>query len=319
MMVNPNLATFSDWSFNSALAIYLVVLVLHAAEYGFTRNPDRKRERALVAAGGPEVAPEPSTTSTISEGRTLPERLGRTAVALTVLAAVLHAASLLLRGLATQRVPWGNMYEFGSAICLVAVVSWLVVLRKHDVRHIGAFVMLPMMLLLFVAGKLLYVEAAPLMPALRSYWITIHVSAAILASGVFLVSGVASLLYLVRLPHENNPERFATMGPRLPAADALDRLSYRLTVFAFPIFTFGIIAGAIWAESAWGRYWGWDPKETVSFIAWVIYAGYLHARATAGWRGSRSAWVNVLGFVMMVFNLFFVNLVTTGLHSYAGV
>ncbi|WP_030427300.1 c-type cytochrome biogenesis protein CcsB [Allokutzneria albata] len=315
MMVNPNLATFSDWSFNSALAIYLVVLVLHAAEYGFTRNPDRKRE--LVGAGGPEIAPEPVTT--ITHGRTLPERLGRTAVALTVLAAGLHAVSLVLRGLATQRVPWGNMYEFGSAICLVAVVSWLVVLRKHDVRHIGAFVMLPMLLLLFVAGKLLYVEAAPLMPALRSYWITIHVSAAILASGVFLVSGVASVLYLIRLPHEANPERFATMGPKLPTAAALDRLSYRLTVFAFPIFTFGIIAGAIWAESAWGRYWGWDPKETVSFIAWVIYAGYLHARATAGWRGSRSALVNVLGFLTMIFNLFFVNLVTTGLHSYAGV
>lgn len=96
-------------------------------------------------------------------------------------------------------------------------------------------------------------------------------------------------------------------------------MSYRVTVAAFPLYTVGLILGAIWAEATWGRYWGWDPKETVAFVAWVLYAAYLHARASAGWRGPRAAWINVAGFGVVVFNLFFINLVIAGLHSYAGV
>ncbi len=105
---------------------------------------------------------------------------------------------------------------------------------------------------------------------------------------------------------------------RIPSADTLDRLAYKCVVFGFPLFGLGVICGAIWAESAWGRFWGWDPKETVSFIAWVIYAAYLHARATAGWRNNAAAWINVAGFVALLFNLFIINLVVSGLHSYAG-
>ncbi|MGH3600745.1 MAG: cytochrome c biogenesis protein CcsA, partial [Pseudonocardiaceae bacterium] len=165
----------------------------------------------------------------------------------------------------------------------------------------------------FLGGTVLYAQAEPLIPALNSYWITIHVSAAITATGVLLVSGVASVLYLLSV---GDHSRFAA---RLPASAALDRLAYRTAVMALPIWTFAIITGAIWAEAAWGRYWGWDPKETCALVAWVVYAGYLHARATAGWRGSRSAWINVVGFGVMLFNLFFVNIVVAGLHSYAGV
>jgi len=162
-------------------------------------------------------------------------------------------------------------------------------------------------------------------PALRSYWLAIHVSAAATATGIFMVSGVATLLYLVRHRWERQvaagrqPGRFPTVvGGRLPAAEVLDRLAYRTIVFGFPIWTFGVIAGAIWAEAAWGRYWGWDPKETWAFIAWVIYAAYLHARATAGWRGVKAARINLLGFSAMLFNFFIVNIVISGLHSYAG-
>ena len=106
---------------------------------------------------------------------------------------------------------------------------------------------------------------------------------------------------------------------RLPSAAALDRLAYRTTIVAFPLYTFGVIAGAIWAEAAWGRFWGWDPKETVAFVAWVVYAAYLHARATAGWRSGRAAWINVAGLAVVLFNLFFINMVVAGLHSYAGI
>jgi cytochrome c-type biogenesis protein CcsB len=241
------------------------------------------------------------------------------AVSLTVLGAAMHLFSVVSRGVAVGRVPWGNMYEYTSAVCLVAVVSWLVVLRKHPVRRLGAFVLLPLTILMFLGGTVLYAKAAPLMPALRSYWIVIHVSAAIIASGVFMVGGIASILYLVRVRNEQNPAKFAKLADKLPETASLDRLAYRTTVFAFPIWTFAIVCGAIWAEAAWGRYWGWDPKEVCSFVAWVVYAAYLHARSTAGFRGRGAAWINVFGFAVTVFNFFFINLVTSGLHSYSGV
>jgi cytochrome c-type biogenesis protein CcsB len=146
-----------------------------------------------------------------------------------------------------------------------------------------------------------------------------------LGSGVFLVAGIASILFLLRTSRLGDPQNdrgggaLARVVRRLPDAQTLDRIAYRTTIFAFPVFGFGVMFGAIWAEEAWGRYWGWDPKETVSFVAWVVYAAYLHARSTAGWRDRKAAWINVVGFVAMIFNLFFVNLVTVGLHSYAGV
>ncbi|SFQ65320.1 cytochrome c-type biogenesis protein CcsB [Amycolatopsis arida] len=329
MPVNETLSQYSDWSYTTAVAIYVAAMVFFLVEQSFGRKGrqaaqrTRERSRELVGAGAPvetsATAPAgpPPATPARPIGRA--ERIGRMGVALTVLAALLHLASLVLRGLATSRVPWGNMYEYISAVCLVAVVTWLVVLRRSPVRHLSAFVLLPVVILMFVGGTMLYTAAAPVQPALQSYWLVIHVSAAAGASGIFLVPGVASILYLVRTSHDNDPARFARLGHRLPAADVLDRIAYRTTVFAFPVFTFGVLCGAIWAESAWGRFWGWDPKETVAFIAWVIYAAYLHSRATAGWRGRRAATINVLGFAATVFNLFFVNLVTVGLHSYAGV
>ncbi|MGX7824172.1 c-type cytochrome biogenesis protein CcsB [Actinokineospora sp. 24-640] len=326
MPIDDTLAGYSDWTYAAAALIYFLALIAYAVEGAFGRVGTRAEARELVAAGsGPKSGlgsgPKSGTASPVGIGvlpeaprRATPERFGRMAVALTVLGALLHLASLVLRGLATGRAPWGNMYEYGAATMFVAVVGWLVLMRRFDVRRLGAFVMTPVVILMFLGFTVLYAEAAPVQPALKSYWLVIHVIAAASSSGLLLIPGVISLLYLVRVKHDARPNR---LGGRLAPADTLDRVAYQTTIFAFPIYTFGIIAGAIWAESAWGRPWGWDPKETVAFVAWVVYAGYLHSRATAGWRGTRAAVVNSVGFAVVLFNTFFINFVVSGMHSYA--
>ena len=297
------LATYSDRLFVAAAGIYALAMILHAVEFAAARTTTP----ALVGAGGPDVEPEPS------RGRA--ERFGRMAVALVALGALLHAASIVARGLATERWPLGNLYEYISAICLAAVVTWLVLVRRTPgARPTGPFVLLPVLVLMLLGGSVLYAPAAPVVPPLRSYWMIVHVSTISISSGLLLVPGVVSMMYLLR-----RSGRLPAITEKLPAADALDRLAYRTTIVAFPLFTFAIITGAIWAEAAWGRFWGWDPKETVAFVSWVIYAAYLHARATAGWRTARAAWINISGFATMIFNLFFINMVVAGLHSYAGV
>jgi cytochrome c-type biogenesis protein CcsB len=329
MPVNVTLSQFSDYSYTTATAIYLLALVFILIEQSFgakgrlaaerqkLRAQEQQRTRELVGAGGPPVTEEVTPTAPARPGRA--ERIGRMGAALIVLAVLLHFSALVLRGLATHRVPWGNMYEYIMAATFIAMMTWLVVIRKFPVRHLSGFMLLPVVILMFVGGTLLYTIAAPVQPALQSYWLVIHVAAVASASGLFLVPGVASIAYLLRSAHEKNPKRLAWLGSRLPSADILDRIAYRTTIIAFPLFTFGVLCGAVWAEAAWGRFWGWDPKETVAFVAWVVYASYLHSRATAGWRGTRAAVINVIGFAVTVFNLFFINLVTTGLHSYAGV
>lgn len=316
MPVNETLSTYSDWTYGAAAAVYLLAIAFYLVEQASSRAAAKRAEaKVLVGAGGPETAEPLSDTPPPSKA----ERLGRMAVALTVLGALVHLTSLVLRGIAAERVPWGNMYEFGSLLALAAVGTWLVLLRKFAVRHLGGFVLLPIVLLMFVGGTLLYTTAAPVQPALQSYWLVIHVFTVATSSGAMLVPGVASILYLIKVRNEAKPGRLVTFAARLPSADTLDRMAYRITIVAFPAYTIAVIFGAIWAESAWGRFWGWDPKETCAFVAWVVYAAYLHSRATAGWRGSRAAAINVLGFAVMVFNLFFINLVVSGLHSYAGV
>ncbi|HVE74410.1 MAG TPA: c-type cytochrome biogenesis protein CcsB [Mycobacteriales bacterium] len=248
-------------------------------------------------------------------------RAATIAMGLTAGAALIHVASVVLRGFAAGRVPWGNMYEFSSAVALTAVVAFLVLVARGTVdRRLGAFVMVPVVLYLGLAATVLYTPAGPLVPALDSYWIKIHVAAAIVASGAFLLSGVLAVLYLLRSRHDERADPAAagwSLGAALPSAVALDRASYAVIAFAFPIWTFAVIAGAIWAEAAWGRYWGWDPKETWSFITWVLYAGYLHARSTAGWKGRKAAWVAVAAAIALIIDYYVVNIFVVGLHSYA--
>jgi cytochrome c-type biogenesis protein CcsB len=317
--VTPDqLASLSDSLFSISVALYSLAVVAFSAQLAFGRRTARTPELVAAGDGGP-VEATPSVPVEDSRGR----RWGVIAMGLTVVGCLTHAGVLVTRGLGTDRLPWGNMYEFSTAVVLVAVVAYVVfALRAPTLRHIGLFVLAPVVLSLVLIGLFLYAEAGPLVAALRSYWLAIHVSTAVIGFGIFFVSGIASVLYLLRVRHDERAAAGEELGgllSRLPAVGALDRVAHRTAVFGFPIWTFAVIAGAIWAEAAWGRYWGWDPKETTAFIAWVVYAGYLHARSTAGWRGPRAAAVNVVGFLVMVFNLFFINLVVTGLHSYAGV
>jgi cytochrome c-type biogenesis protein CcsB len=339
----PELAHLSDLLFTTAIALYSVALISYCGEYAFGRRGRVARTavvpapRVLVGAGGPDAvdADEPPAPSDPADPSDVAgelaadrraDRFGRIAVLLTVVGALGHLTSIVLRGISVDRIPWGNMYEFSSAVGFVAVAAFcVVVVRQPRVRYLGMFVMLPVILLMFLAGTVLYAKAAPLQPALRSYWLAIHVTAAILATGIFMVSFIVTVLFLVRARYDRlvaagtPPTRFPmTLGGRLPESRVLDQIAYRTVAFGFPVWTFGIAAGAMWAEAAWGRYWGWDPKETWSFVAWVVYAAYLHARATAGWKGVKAARINLLGFGAMTFNFFVVNIVVAGLHSYAG-
>lgn len=335
MQIDENLSRYSDLAFNSGVVVLLLAFLLFAFSYASVRTravvaKDRAADKALVGGGEPAdvsttvldgTAVDDEDDEFVAEGRTISERLGNMGYGLTILGFVLTFASMVLRGFATSRFPLGNMYEFVAVTCVAGLAVGLVALARQDRRPLLAFVLIPVVLLLFIAGTVLYAEAAPVVPALRSYWLPVHVTVISIGSGLLLVSGVASMLFLWRIKHPSGSESDSVVGrwaAKLPDAQYLDRLAYRTVVVGFLVFGSGIVMGAIWAEAAWGRFWGWDPKETVSFIAWVIYAAYLHARATAGWRDTKAAWINIVGFVAMLFNLFIINMVVSGLHSYAG-
>ncbi|MFE4977005.1 c-type cytochrome biogenesis protein CcsB [Kitasatospora sp. NPDC056651] len=254
---------------------------------------------------------------------------GRIAVSLTVLAALLHVAGIVTRGLSVSRWPWGNMYEFSCAFGFAMTAAYLVLLAaKKKVRWLGLPVVLAVLLTLGIATTVLYTDSEQLVPALHSPWLAIHVSTAIFCGGAFYAAFIATLLYLGKDSFEKRVAAGLTTGPlgtsaslwrRLPAASTFDKLSYRINALVFPLWTFTIIAGAIWAEAAWGKYWEWDPKETWSFITWVAYACYLHARATAGWKGRKAAYLALAAFACWLFNYYGVNIFVTGKHSYAGI
>jgi cytochrome c-type biogenesis protein CcsB len=244
------------------------------------------------------------------------------AVSLTWLGVLAHMVAVTTRGLAVHRAPWGDMYEFVTALTCVAALFFGYILVRYRAWALGVFVLGAIVIALGLAETLIYTPAGPLVPALQSYWLSIHVTAMTLATGIFFVAAVLGVLYLVT---ERYRKRVAAgkaepnpLLDRIPSAAQLDRLTYRAVVFGFPIWTFGVMAGAIWADEAWGRYWGWDPVETWAFITWVIYAAYLHARATGGWRGVRSHYIQLVGFASLLANIFVIQIFVTGLHSYAG-
>jgi len=289
--VGFTVSSVSDWSFLSATGVYLLAMVFAAVSTAMARHP--------VTVGAPAA-----------ESSVRDDRVGRMGLALTWLGVGLHAVAVACRGIAAHRWPLGNLYEYVMMITLVTAAAWLVVANRFPVRHMAVWALLPVAGLMVLDGKVFYAHVAPVPPALQSYWLIIHVTTAAAATGALVVPGIASILYLVRAVRPRS---------KLPRSDTLDKVAYRATIIGFPLFTFAVICGAVWAESAWGRFWGWDPKEVTSFVAWVMYAAYLHARATAGWRGTRAAVLNVLGLAVLLFNLIFINLVTSGLHSYAGV
>jgi cytochrome c-type biogenesis protein CcsB len=255
--------------------------------------------------------------------RSAPGWLVRIALIFTTAGLALHITGVITRGLAVHRVPWGDMYEFVISVSCVAVLFFLGLMIKYRPYHLGLFFMAPIVIILGLAQTVIYTPAGPLVPALNSYWLAIHVTAMTLASGTFMVGAVLAIVYLFAERHSRRvaaglSTSYGEVFRLLPSAERLDQIAYRTVVFAFPIWTFGIMAGAIWADEAWGRYWGWDPTETWAFITWVVYACFLHARVTAGWRGRRAAFIQLLGFACLLFNLLGVSLFITGLHSYAG-
>ncbi|MGZ8630443.1 MAG: c-type cytochrome biogenesis protein CcsB [Actinomycetota bacterium] len=321
-MTDLQWARISNDAFNVALFAYLAAMIGYFAHLAFERDAIWHVSRAVAVVG-----------------------------------VAANLVSIVARGFAADRVPWGNMYEYSSLLALLVVVGALVVVEGvYEVRSLTGFALMFSVLTMAVAVSFLYVGPGPLVPALNSYWIKIHVQAAIWGSSLFALGGIATIAYLFVDRHERR--KLAALGSRtpppimggsldlddalsadapadlvpdaaeemetgpsrrrlVPSAAGLDRLAYRIIALAFPIWTFAVIAGAIWAQEAWGRYWGWDPKETWSFITWVIFAGYLHARATSGWKGRRAAVIALVGFVSLLITYYAVNLWIVGLHSYA--
>lgn len=299
------LAYYSSVAMVTSVVVYLLALTAHAAEWASAR----RIEPDAASRVGPER---------LDADLTRVDRFGRVGVALTVIAAALHVGGVVLRGLAAGRPPWGNMYEFVTSTLVFLVVGYLTAVALGRLRWLGLPVTLLLALGQGLAVTVLYVEVAPLVPALHSVWFVIHIVAAAVAGAMFNVGGMASGLFLLRTRAERRG-RVAGALRRLPDAESLDRIAYRAAAFAFPLWTFTIAAGSIWAQYAWGRYWGWDPKETWSLVTWVVYAAYLHARATAGWKGTRAAWLGLLGVAAFWWNFVGINLLVSGLHSYAGI
>ena len=306
-MTTADWAQISNYAVASATTVVALAFLAHVAEWGLAL---RVQARVAVPAGS---APDEARGE---DAPSRPDMLSSIGSSLTVLAAVLLVLAVVSRGIAAERAPWGNMYEFGVAGAAIALVVQAVAAKSFGISWLGGLATGFALVLLGLAMST-YVPAGPLVPALDSYWLVIHVAAVMISGSFFLLASGATVLFLVRSRADGRGQ----VGPvlaRLPSAAAMDQVAYRFIAVGFPVWTFGaLIAGPIWAHYAWGRYWGWDPKETWAFITWVVYAGYLHARATAGWRGHRAAAIALVGFATFVFSYYGVNLWVSGLHSYA--
>lgn len=351
MPVNVALGHVSNAFLIAALVIYSLAVVTFAGDFAFgrprraaaTAREQQARTAALAtvgAAADPAAPGAPGTPGVAASGApagSMPElevpalraireagRWVQVALALSLAGVAAHTTAVVTRGLAVHRAPWGNMYEFVTALTCVAAIFFLVVMIRYRAWTLGVFVMGAVVITLGLAETLIYTAAGELVPALQSYWLDIHVTAMTLATGIFFVATVLGVVYLwvdghTRRVAAGRAEPGNGIVRRLPGIEQLDRLTYRTILFGFPVWTFGVIAGAIWADQAWGRYWGWDPVETWAFITWVLYAAFLHARATAGWRGRRAHYIQLLGFASLTFNILVVQVFIAGLHSYAGV
>ncbi|MFJ3174604.1 c-type cytochrome biogenesis protein CcsB [Streptomyces roseus] len=296
---------------------------LGSGETGGTAVLDKPKVVTRSAAGTRDVPDGPGAAGGTENG----DLYGRIAVSLTTLAFVIEAGGVVTRAMSVQRAPWGNMYEFSVTFSTVAVGAYLALLAlKKNVRWLGLILVTTVLLDLGIATTWLYTASDQLVPALHSYWLWIHVSTAIFCGAVFYIGAAGAVLYLFRDSYESHLEQGRTPGrfrssvlERLPSAASLDKFSYRINAAVFPLWTFTIVAGAIWAGDAWGRYWGWDPKEVWSFVTWVAYACYLHARATAGWKGRKAAYLALFAFACWIWNYYGVNILLSGKHSYAGV
>ena len=329
MPVNQTLSNFSDVAFQSAFVIYTLALVLSLIYYGRMQGVidarralarAEKKELVAVGDGGSTVVDDVPPVEEVERLEDRANKFGGMTQSLVWLGVIVHSVSVVLRGLATDRFPFGNLYEYVLVTTAFIMIGAAIVIQRKEWPVVWPWLLVPILALLFFGGTKLYADSAPVVPALQSNWLPIHVSVVSSGASIGMLSGIASLLYLLRIWQPQGQERgvFGAIAKPLPSAKKLDGMAYRTAILTLPVFGLGIVLGAIWAEAAWGRFWGWDPKETVSLISWVLYAAYLHARATAGWRNWKAAWINIAALATTIFNLFFINMVVSGLHSYAG-
>jgi cytochrome c-type biogenesis protein CcsB len=355
MCTNVGLAAVSSDFMIAALLIYSLAVLAFAGDFAFGRprrvadatvrkeSVARVAELAVVgaaagasdspgqpAAASPDDAP-PAPARAVLPPRRVPlmqdiRESGRwvsAAVALSTLGVTAQLIAVVTRGFAVHRAPWGDMYEFVTALTCVAGLFFIYVMMRYRAWALGVWVIGAIVIALGLAETVIYTAAGPLVPALQSYWLSIHVTAMTLSTGIFFVAFVFGILYLVAEVYRGRvaagkAEPGNGLLERIPSMEQLDKLTYRTVIFGFPVWTFGVIAGAIWADEAWGHYWSWDPVETFAFITWVLYAAYLHARVTAGFRGRVAHYIQILGFISLAFNILVVQIFVTGMHSYAG-
>lgn len=313
--------SLSNQAIGAAGIVYFFALIVHLAEWAALRQP------AVASVGAVADDTEGGVAVLVGDDGTVAEErqrrtafLARLGVMLTVIAVAAHFVALLGRGMAADpnRVPWGNMYEFTVSGTFVVAVIYLVLMRRFSLQWMAPLVLGFVVAVLMVAVIWLHAEVAPLTEALDSYWLVIHVVSAVIATGAFTIGGLLSIVYLVKL--RRGGDAAASPTSRIPSLAVLDRTAYRVHAFAFPVWTFAVlITGPIWAHEAWSRYWNWDPKEVWAFITWVVYAAYLHARATAGWKGRNAAILACVGLATLWFNFIGINYFSTSsMHSYAG-
>jgi len=325
------LGWLSDNAIRWATVLAALSLLAYAAQWAYSREratsdvDARAGRRSLVGVGAPVDTVDRHRDDAGIDGaadgpgvlapRRRADLFGRLGFNLLAITGVVLLAGVVLRGAAAGRVPWSNMYEFATAGSAGIMCLFLVVRKRLKLTWLGFPLICFILVVLMLADLLLYTPVSGLIPALKSYWLAIHVTAAVTATAIFSLGAVITVAQLVKARAER---RGSSALAKLPSSVKMEAVAYRLHAFAFPVWTFAMIAGAVWAQHAWGRFWGWDPKETWMFITWVAYAAYLHARSTPGWRG-RIPWIALIAYGALLFNLVGVNVFITGLHSYAGV
>ena len=336
------LETYSSLALYSAMAVYAMAFVFYAVDLA-NRSGDRAAILAGDAAGGSRGAasgatgsatagsvttltrparPQQAAASRTGAGRGPRSRALRIGFSLTGLGFLLHLAAAIMRGIGAGRVPFANMYEFALTATLAIVLIFLLVQFFVDLRFLGALITGMVVLFLGIAKINFYVAIVPLPPALDSYWLVIHILVAVLAVGFLTLSFGLSVLQLMQALRESRvvagEEGGLAFLRSFPDTVRLEDLAYRMAIIGFVFWSFTLIAGSIWAERAWSRYWGWDTKEVWTLVIWVLYAGFIHARATRGWRGTRSAWLSIIAYAAVIFNFTIVNVFFKGLHAYSG-
>ena len=320
--MTETLATYSLIAVYATMGIYTLAFIFATMDLAKRSEAIPAKTPAAVAAGGSRhggsVAVAEKNTDEPTAHHAPGSAFQKIAIGVLVVGWLVHLAATIMRGIAGGRVPWANMFEFGLTATLLIVAVYLGSLFWRDLGYLAAYVSGFNVLALGIVTVNFYVDVVPLPPALQSVWLVIHVFVASLATAFFGLAAGLSIFQLVRARFDARAAGTPRLLTTLPTASTLESLAFRLNVIGFVFWTFTLVAGAIWAERAWGRYWGWDVKEVWTFIIWVIFAGYIHARATRGWRGSRSAWLGLIGFGAVLFNYSVVNIAFTGLHSYSG-